>query len=88
MDMNYVRILYHGQSDGKITVTYEAPYSVIKLPNDFNPNGRWVRPDILIAKKSSDDYTIELLKAIGMVPNKPYSIKKIRVSRHKFTGYS
>ena len=67
-DARYVSMIYHAQTDGKLTVTYEVPFAALQRVGTPTESAAvaWVKPDVLAGGKTFGDYNRGLLSACGI----------------------
>lgn len=67
-DPRFCRLIYHAESDGKLAVTYEIPFSSLKQTKMPSEAGvvAWVKPEILASSKTFGEYNTGLLKSCGI----------------------
>lgn len=67
-DSRYAQLIYHAETDGKLAVTYQIPYSAVKQVATPTEAGvvAWVQPDVLATGKTFGDYNRGLFKTIGL----------------------
>ena len=69
-DWRLVTIIYHAETDGKLTVAYEAPFDALKqlpLKPTEAAEVRWLKPHLLAECKNFNEYNCGLFKACGIM---------------------
>jgi len=68
IDPRNIQLIYHAESDGKLDVTYQVPYSGIKKIAESKEAGvvSWNQPEALVNGKTFGEYNRSLFKTIGL----------------------